>query len=199
MTHCIILAAGFGRRFREEKLKHTCDGTLQTCEKLNTILDGKPMYRHVLDHLTALAAEDLCDVTLISRPGLLADCPVPVTENPDAAEGIASSIRRGLAALPRDDAPVAFFVADQPWLKKESIRRFLQADPAYGILRAGFQGRMGNPVRFSRKYEPELMALRGDEGGRAVIRRHPEDVAVFELTDARELEDLDRPPAVVTR
>lgn len=161
--------------------------------KLNTLLDGKPMYRHVLDHLTALAAEGLCDVTLVSRPGLLTDCPVKVTENPDAAEGIASSIRVGLSALPRDDSPVAFFVADQPWLKKESIRAFLLAETSCGILRAGYCGKQGNPVRFDRKYEPELMSLHGDVGGKAVIRLHPRDIEIFELSDGRELEDIDHP------
>lgn len=178
MIHCVILAAGFGRRFGGDKL--------------NAVVNGKPMYRHVLDGLRLLAAEGLCDVTLVTRPGVLADCP-EAAYNLRAEEGISSSIRCGLDAIAEDGAPVAFFVADQPYLTVESIRRLLRSYETCGkgILCAGWEGRRGNPVIFARRYEDELRALTGDTGGRAVIRAHGDDVAICPVTREEELEDLD--------
>lgn len=178
MTHCIILAAGFGTRFHGDKQ--------------NALIDGKPMYRHLLDRLLILQGEGLCDVRIVSRTGVLRDCPIPVVENPDAAEGIASSMRRGLADLPEDGAPVAFFVADQPHLSLSTLREFLSAQRSAGILCVSHDGIPGNPVRFDRKYENELMSIRGDVGGKAVVRRHPDEVTLLEVADRRELTDLDR-------
>ena len=49
----------------------------------------------------------------------------------------------------------------------------------------------GNPALFARCYEPELLMLSGDRGGRAVIRRHPEDLYRHEIRNPKELEDID--------
>ena len=57
------------------------------------------------------------------------------------------------------------------------------------------QGRPGNPAIFHRRYREELLALRGDRGGSAVIRRH-EDVLTLLEADPRELQDADTPEAL---
>ena len=49
----------------------------------------------------------------------------------------------------------------------------------------------GNPALFARRYEPELMMLTGDRGGRAVIRCHSGDLYRHETASPRELEDID--------
>ena len=178
MIHCIVLAAGFGRRFAGDKL--------------NADVDGKPMYRHVLDLLTELSREGLCDVRVVTRRGALSGCDNAVF-NDRAEEGVSSSIRCGLDALPDDGLPTAFFVADQPFLKIETVRGFLRAYDACGkgILCAAWNGRGGNPVLFHRKYEAELRSLQGDVGGKAVLRRHTDDAAYYQVSGERELEDLD--------
>lgn len=179
MIHCIILAAGFGRRFRGDKL--------------NCLVDGKPMYRHVFDRLQALSRERLCDVTLVSRPGALQNCPPSAVLHGGAEEGVSASIRAGLQALPQDGAPVAFFVADQPFLSLDTIRAFLAAYAACGrgILSAAHGEHLGNPVAFARRYEAELMRLSGEQGGKTVLKNHMEDTALFQISDEKELRDLD--------
>ena len=47
-------------------------------------------------------------------------------------------------------------------------------------------------MRFSRKYKKELLALEGDQGGRQIMQKHPEDIWMMEV-DERELRDIDQP------
>ena len=58
-------------------------------------------------------------------------------------------------------------------------------------------GVRGNPCIFPARFFPELLALTGDRGGSAVIRRHEEELLLFEAA-AAELEDVDTPQALRT-
>ena len=49
----------------------------------------------------------------------------------------------------------------------------------------------GNPVLFSAVYREELLGLRGDTGGKAIVRRHPNEVCLCQVSDPRALEDMD--------
>lgn len=53
------------------------------------------------------------------------------------------------------------------------------------------RGRDGSPAVFSVSYVPELKSLLGDQGGRAILAAHPQDVYRYETGDLRELEDVD--------
>ena len=52
------------------------------------------------------------------------------------------------------------------------------------------------PVFFSGKYYPELLALTGDTGGKRVMRKYMQDVALLEVPDKKELTDMDIPPDI---
>lgn len=183
MIHCIILAAGFGKRF--------------SGDKLNYIIDGKQMYRHIVDKLINLRDNGTkIDITIVSREGQLKDCPLPIVNNTFAEEGISTSIRAGLNAISKDDGPVAFFVADQPYLKQESIEVFFREfeSGTAQIMCAAHDDILGNPVIFARKYEEELKKLQGDCGGKKVVLKHFEECRKFEIADIRELSDVDFKP-----
>ena len=49
---------------------------------------------------------------------------------------------------------------------------------------------------FFRKYYPELLALTGDTGGKRVMRKYMQDVALLEVPDKKELTDMDIPPDI---
>ncbi|MCQ2458269.1 MAG: nucleotidyltransferase family protein [Clostridia bacterium] len=179
MIHCVLLAAGFSVRYGSDKLAE--------------LIGGIPMYRHTADILLRLSCEGLCTARLVTRGTLPVPPGIQAVPNPAAAEGIASSVRAGILSLPDDGAPAAFFAADQPYLKEETIRGFLRAwqSCGHGILRCESGGVPGNPVIFDRRYFPELLALRGDTGGRQVLRAHPEDIALYHVPDGKELTDID--------
>ena len=114
--------------------------------------------------------------------------------NPDAAEGIAASVRYGVHAA-GDAEWIAFFTADQPNLRADTVARFLDAAVSQEKTMASVasQGKPGNPTVFHCSWRDELLQLSGDVGGRSIMKRHPDAVFWFEISDA-ERSDFDVPP-----
>ena len=60
------------------------------------------------------------------------------------------------------------------------------------------EGRVGNPVLWDRRFFPEMLAMTGDAGARALLKRHMEDVAEVEAGDDSVLRDFDTPESLAT-
>ncbi|HXX48929.1 MAG TPA: nucleotidyltransferase family protein [Myxococcota bacterium] len=160
-------------------------------------LDGVPLAERVLRALRRAAVSRVSIVlapgdepgrALAARLGIAA---VPA-ESPD--EGRAASVRAAVRAAAPETAAILFALADQPFLQGADFEALLAAFRAnpQGIVRAEYAGEPGSPVLFARAHFAELLALRGKEGGRAVIAAHPELVRAVELPPERG-RDLDAP------
>ena len=115
---------------------------------------------------------------------------IPVrTFHPDW--GISHTIRLGLEAL--GDCEAAMFqVSDQPMLRRETVKAEVEffrrhPDKLVGLSHGGVRG---NPCIFPAAYFPELLELTEDHGGSSVIRRHEEELLLFEAPE-QELADAD--------
>ena len=97
--------------------------------------------------------------------------PVTLLPNPGAAEGMGSSLRIGIAALPLSIERVLVLVCDQPLLRPENLRALLAA-PA-SVAAAQYGGRLGVPAVFSREHFAALAAVQGDQGARSLLRTLP--------------------------
>lgn len=184
MKVCLIyLAAGNSRRFGSNKLLYE--------------LDGKPLYRHLLDRLGSLCARrGKWEVIVVTQyPEIYEEVmksKIRAVFSPDSKKGASYSIRKGLEAA-ADAQACVFCVADQPYFTETSAELFLETmernKAALGCVACG--ERTGNPVWFSREYFPELLELKDDQGGRRVLKKHPEEILYFPITDERELQDMD--------
>ena len=118
--------------------------------------------------------------------------PAIAAEDPD--EGRAASVRAAVRAAAPDSAAILFALADQPFLETADFERFLAAFRAAprGIVRAQYGDQPGSPALFAREHFPHLLLLRGRDGGRALMARHPDLVRVLELPPERG-RDLDTP------
>lgn len=184
MKHILYLAAGAGSRFGENKLLYP--------------IAGKPLYLHALQRLESLAAARTdCTLTVITRhEEILAyakEHGLRAVFSPESAQGMSYTVRatvQAVSPLAAEDYLV-FAVADQPYLTAETVARLLDAAdscPLCGTLACG--DTVGNPTLFSAALAPELCALRGDRGGRQVLRAH--DSACIRIPcEAHELHDVD--------
>ncbi len=175
----VLMAAGAGRRFGGNKLLYPVEGV----PLIDRAMAALPAALFPLAAVVSRCPEIL---TRAAASGYL-----PV-DNPGAGEGQSASVRLGLAALGGVDAAL-FAVCDQPFLTTESIMRLISAFQASpGCIHAlSWQGRRGNPVIFPRICFPDLLALRGDTGGGAVIRARPDLLRLTEAASPAELRDVD--------
>ena len=187
MIHILYLAAGNSRRFGSNKLQ--------------ALLDGKPLFLHGLDRLNALSCQRTdCTLTVVSQHDFILDAAekkgIRAVYSPDSPLGLSYTIRAGLASLPdlRPEDFILFMVADQPRLSTETITALLDlAQPGVTAASTAFGTRQGNPTLFSAQLLPELLTLAGDQGGRVVLRRHAADCRTVQAHSASELWDIDRP------
>jgi len=107
--------------------------------------------------------------------------------NPDADEGIASSIRAGVR-LAGENARILIMLCDQPLITVQHLRALIASDAP--IVATGYAGIAGVPAVFAPEFIHELLALRGDRGARVVIAAHRDIARVVPFEDAAV--DIDR-------
>jgi len=113
--------------------------------------------------------------------------------NDSYREGMAGSLNIGLSNV-SDHADAALIVlADQPFLKPETINCLIDEyrSKRPEIVIPVYRGFRGNPVLLSRSVFPELASLTGDIGCRAIFGNHTRGILKVPVDDAGTLVDLD--------
>ena len=113
--------------------------------------------------------------------------------NPDYHRGMSTSLRAGLSSTdPTMDAAL-IVLADQPFIKPETLNQIIDnyRNSEARIVIPTHNGNRGNPVLLDRSIFPEVMALKGDIGFRAIFGQHPEEIAKVEVADPGILLDID--------
>jgi molybdenum cofactor cytidylyltransferase len=169
--------------------------------KLLAEIGGRPLVRIAAEEALASHARPVIVVTGHQREkveAVLEGLDVRHVHNPDFAEGLSTSVKTGLGAVPEDVDGAIVCLGDMPQVRAPLIDKLVAAfDPERGALAVvpTIDGRRGNPVVWSRRFFPELMALEGDVGARNVIGRYPEAVLEVPLTDMAAFIDVDTPEA----
>ncbi len=169
----MVLAAGHSRRMGQQKLLLR--------------LEGKTLLRRAAE-----AAVAVCDeVVVVVGPEAdrmraeLSDLPVRVVDNPESAQGLSTSLRKGIEAAAGAEA-VLLLLADQPAITPEHLRRLVETWQHRGarIVACTYQGTAGPPVLFHRSLFGALQALQGDVGAKAVLQAHEEEAVLVPLEEA---------------
>jgi molybdenum cofactor cytidylyltransferase len=123
----------------------------------------------------------------------IAGKPVKIAINPDYKQGMSASIIAGLKQVDKRARAVLIALGDQPFVDSQTITRLVEAFIANnkGIIIPVYQGRRGNPVIFAIRYKDELLNLKGDVGGREIIKRHPDDALEVAVNCEGVLLDID--------
>jgi molybdenum cofactor cytidylyltransferase len=170
--------------------------------KLLAEIAGRPLVRIAAEAALASQAQPVIVVTGHQRERVvvaLAGLPVKFVHNPDYAEGLSTSVKAGIAAVPADADGAIVCLGDMPQVDAGLIDRLLSAyDPEKGalVIVPVIDGKRGNPVVWSRRFFPELADLGGDVGARALIANYQEAVAEVPVTGRAALTDVDTPDAL---
>jgi molybdenum cofactor cytidylyltransferase len=170
--------------------------------KLLAEIGGKPLVRIVVDAVLASRARPVVVVTGHQRDKVeaaLAGLSVKFVHNPHFADGLGTSLKAGIAALAAEADGAIVCLGDMPQVDAALIDRLIGAfDPDHGalVVLPTIDGKRGNPVVWSRRFFPDLMAVEGDVGARYLIGRYTEAVAEVPLTGTAALTDVDTPEAL---
>ncbi len=181
---CVVMAAGNAERFGENKLA--------------AVVRGKTLMEHALDAVPAPSLAAVCVVTQYDEVERLAGkYGFRCVRNDRPQDGLSRTVRLGTEALMHECDAILYMVSDQPLLRRKSVESLLSYSRAHPgrIVSAAHGGRRGNPCVFPEKYFDELRALTGDVGGSAVIRKHEDDLLLFEVAE-QELLDADTKQAL---
>ena len=185
----LLLAGGASRRFGSNKLVAP--------------LGDRPVVRWSAEAL--FAAVDVVYVVVPTGSEAvrqaLHDIPVRWVENPDAREGLASSIRAGVAALPAETSAVVITLGDQPLVDSGVIRRVVDrwrgaGAEARAVVTEYLDGR-GHPTLFGAALFPALSMLAGDRGARELLTSLGDAVGVVSVGHERPA-DVDTPDVLET-
>lgn len=176
----ILLAAGAGSRFGGGKLLHSLDG----------VAIGVRSARN-------MQAAGL-SVTAVVRPGsdelvrLLRREGVDVTVCANATDGMGVSLAHVIAQT-KEATGWVVALADMPRIRPQTIRQVADAVKQGALIAApAYRGERGHPVGFGAALRDELLACRGDEGARAVIKRHYAEIHMIAADDPGVTFDIDR-------
>src|SRR3984893_6709436 len=170
--------------------------------KLLAELGGKTLVRIVTEQALASKAQSVIVVTGHQAEQVekaLQGLKVKFVRNPDFAEGLASSVKAGIAAVAENADAAVICLGDMPLISAQLIDRLIEAfAPDRGNLIAVpvSDKRRGNPVLWSRRFFNELMTLDGDIGARHLIARHSEAVAEVAVDGHGAFLDIDTPQAL---
>lgn len=113
--------------------------------------------------------------------------------NPDWQEGMASSIRAGIQALPNSASAVLIMLCDQPLIETEHIQHLLTSwlSSPTNIIASQYHQSVGVPALFPAEFFVLLQSLQGDKGAKALLNYFEERLIKIPMPEA-EL-DIDNP------
>lgn len=170
--------------------------------KMLAEIGGKPLVRIAAEQAVASQAKPVIVVTGHEREkveAVLRGLPVRFVHNPDYADGLGTSLKAGVAAVPDEADAVIVCLGDMPQVDAALINRLVAAfDPERGALVVvpSIDGRRGNPVVWSRRFFHDLMSIQGDVGARHLIGNYAEAVAEVPVSGEAALVDVDTPESL---
>lgn len=167
MISAIFLAAGESKRMGKPKLLLPFGSSTILEQAIDNLLNSR------VDEVIVIVGDRA--QKMIDK---IASRPVKIAINPLYHEGMGTSIVKGLSLINDKSQAVMLVLADQPLIDSATINKLIETFLSHdkGIVIPAYQGRRGHPIIFSIKYREALLRLRGDVGGRQIIKEHPDDI-----------------------
>jgi molybdenum cofactor cytidylyltransferase len=186
MIAAIVPAAGMSTRMGRNKLLLT--------------FKGKPLIAQAVDTLAECEVDEVIVVLGHEADKIkekLEGKRVTLVENHNYRQGMSTSIRAGLAAVPSQATAIMIYLADQPLLVPGDVNRLIRAfaearERRKSIVVPFFCGKRGNPVILDASFKEAILEAVGEVGCKRVIKRNPDKVLVVEMDTDHVVRDVDR-------
>ncbi len=179
----VVLAAGESRR-------------MGTPKQLLPFGD-RTILERVVDTLQAAGVEDIIVVLghLAERVRtVLGDRPVRAVVNESYPEGMLSSVKCGVRAIPADREAVLLALGDQPQIEKAVVKEIIARyrEGGAGIVIPRYGEKKGHPIIIDlHKYRDTILNLPEDVGLNALMQAHGDDVRLIEVGTEDIIRDID--------
>lgn len=178
----LLLAAGSATRFGSDKLHHPLP------HGVSIAVQSARHLRSEVDEVFAVVRPGSVDLQEVLEKE---NCLVVVCDN--AAEGMGASLACAARAAGKR-AGYLVALGDMPFIRRSSIAAVRDAIAAGAPLAAPyFRSRRGHPVGLAGTFFPDLVALEGDEGAKALLKRNESALVKVPVGDPGVLRDIDRP------
>jgi molybdenum cofactor cytidylyltransferase len=179
----ILLAAGTSSRMGSNKMLFELDGESVLRGAARRMLAGgvSPLLV-VLGHEADRAKQEL------------AGLPCQVVINPNYEQGINSSLKTGVSAVPADAQAALVMLADMPFVTPEMLAGLIACYRSSDapLVISDYEGVNAPPMLYDRSLFSELLAMTGEGCGRQVVKRHRDEAKILPWP-AADLADLDVP------
>jgi molybdenum cofactor cytidylyltransferase len=165
--------------------------------KLLEPIAGKPIVAHVAGAALKSGADPVIVVTGFDAPRVavaLGELSVTIVHNAAFDDGLSSSLKAGLSALPPDSDGALILLGDMPAIEGSVLSALMAAFTGRdAICVPVHDGRRGNPVLWGAAYFDEIMRLSGDVGAKSLMARHSEHVTEVPAGSDSIFADVDTP------
>lgn len=182
MISAILLAAGQSKRMGELKQLMPFGQSTIVEQAVDNLL-GSAVNEVIV--VVGYKAEDVIK-TIAAKP-------IKLAINPDYEQGMSTSIIAGLNLVHGRVQGVMLALGDQPLVNSQTINSLIEEfyNHEKGIAVPTYQGKRGHPIIFAIKYKEKLLKLKGDVGGRQIIKDHPGDVLEVAVNSESIVADFD--------
>lgn len=180
----VILAAGSSRRMGSQKLLLPfAQSTI-----IETVVDN--VLNSSIEHVLVVLGANQSEVR-----NILGSRPVQFCYNKEHEDGMLSSVKCGIRALPSDALTALIYMGDQPGIPPSVSNSVIEAysEELFGIVIPVHMHRRGHPLLVDMKYRKEIEQLDLEEGLRSLRHYFPEDVLEVEVDEPGILVDIDTP------
>ncbi|MFT5135056.1 MAG: molybdenum cofactor cytidylyltransferase [Arenicella sp.] len=194
---CVILAAGLGRRFGGLKMLHPMPNgqTMieQTIEQYQTAFSQ--IHIVVTDQDEEIKQCIKKHAEKVKKLDLENQKSFKIVECSDSNLGMSASLIAGVTATIEADGWM-IGLGDMPYVASETIVKLTDNLSQSNIVMPCYRKQLGNPVGFGSLFKDELLALRGDRGGKSIIQQHSNLLMILPTQDQGVVFDIDAPDQV---
>jgi len=167
---------------------------MEGANKLLLPWQGRGVLQVVVERVCAVGLGEVVVVTGHQRAEVeeaLSRYPVRLVHNPHFADGMAGSIRVGVAAAVGEQGYL-FALGDMPQIAGETLLKVAEALKSCETLAVPVcDGRRGHPVAIGSAHRDALLALTGDRGARPILAKNAAHIVEVPVADAGIFVDVD--------